>query len=232
MKKSNLYLALFFAIILVFSCSKNDNGSNKVSGTIEYTTTGNHEFQIDAKNITATITIIAAGGGGGGGVGSSGLSNSTGGGGGGGAGEAKTWENISLESNTLYTAVVGTNGLGGTINNNGTHGSKSSLKLGATSLYETSAGNGGRSNTIGENVGGNGGAGFPAGEKGGDGEFLDITWSGPAGEGGAGGNNGTNYGTGGAGGIGTAFNNATPIAGTNGLNGKDGYIKIEWAGEE
>ncbi len=233
MKQSILKLTALFAIFALMNCSKDDNGSDTISGSLEYEVAGTHQFEIAADNITATITIIGAGGGGGGGIEHQGfLTNSTGGGGGGGAGEKIVLENISFNRDLIYSVNIGGPGLGGTINNDGTNGQNTTITEGLSTLYSASAGNRGRSNTIGEIVGGTGGLGFPAGAKGGDGDFLDISWTAPAGEGGVGGNNGSGYGTGGTGGRGTAYQLTETLSPSNGLNGGSGYVLIEWRGKE
>lgn len=230
MKKIIFKLISISVILLILSCS--DDDLKEVSGTLEFTTEGSDTFMINASDISATITIVGAGGGGGGGVIYNGMDVfSTGGGGGGGAGDVKIIGNVSLQKNVTYTIVVGAGGNGGNPGNIGLKGAVTTISLEMVELYTAASGTGGFSNTIGINLGGNGGAGFPAGSKGGDGEILDVDWDGNAGAGGQGGDNLSNYGIGGDGGKGADVDNKIASSdATTGLSGGNGYIKIEWTG--
>jgi hypothetical protein len=198
------------------------------SGTIEFMDEGTHTFSIDKPNITAKITMVGGGGGGGGGIEFT-NTNSTGGGGGGGAGQLLTHSDVAINQNAEYTVIIGGGGSGGTVNNLGLNGTKTEFKIGAIPIYEALPGSGGRSNTIGESVGGAGGDGYPAGAKGSDGQILDMTGHGFPGQGGQGGDNLSGYGNGGQGGNGALINNSTVTTSAKpGGNGGTGYFKIEW----
>ena len=231
MKNYVLSVLSIIAILLSVSCSKEEiNDQEIVSGSFEFTESGLHDFEIDARNITATITIIGAGGGGGGGsLFSSGLS-STGGGGGGGAGEVIEMFDVSLDSNLIYHVVVGTGGAGGTINNNGSDGLSSKISLSEEVVFLAIQGEGGHSNGLDVTDGGNGGFGFPNGNNGTSGNTLDLFFNGDGGLGGEGGDNLSLFGTGGKGGDSSDIDLSRPINEQPGENGTDGYVLIEWVG--
>ncbi|PCI33233.1 MAG: hypothetical protein COB60_08065 [Flavobacteriaceae bacterium] len=226
----NIITKLFslLIILIVVGCSNDDQ--KEISGTFEFSEIGIHNFKINASNIKATITIVGAGGGGGGGVGFNAGNSSTGGGGGGGAGEVKLLIDIDLQENVNYTVNIGEGGNGGNVNGNGLDGQLSEISLEQITLFMAIHGNGGKSNTINENVGGTGGIGFPQGSAGGNGELLDVNWNGIAGTGGIGGDNFSTFGIGGNGGIGTEVNNLVPTSAQPGIKGGNGYVKIEWSG--
>jgi hypothetical protein len=222
-------MAVLLLIVLFSGCSKDE--AEEVSGTIEFSNAGSHEFEIDAANIKATITIVGAGGGGGGGVDYNAGGHSTGGGGGGGAGAVQVYENVDLQRNVQYNVSVGQGGAGGQRGNPGGNGLLSSISLEQVVLYTSAAGSGGKSNAVNDKAGGDGGAGFPAGSVGGNGEELDAEWSAPAGTGGEGGDNLSTFGLGGIGGRGTKVDFLAPLNAQPGLNGANGYVKIDWTGE-
>ncbi len=234
MKNFVFSLLTLSLISFMISCSGDDpdviiDDTQPKSGVFEFDQAGSFEFKVEGENVTATITLVGAGGGGAGGVGFNNGAKSTGGGGGGGAGEVKLVGDVSLQSNVTYIAEVGEGGFGGSKNNNGVNGKGSAIVLAQVQWHTAEAGSGGKSNTIGDNLGGSGGIGFPKGGRGGDGDFLDVNWDGPAGSGGPGGNNQSGYGFGGQGGDGTEIkNNAIASDAGSGLEGGDGYVKIEW----
>lgn len=231
MKHSLIIFIFTFSSVLITSCKKESDKT--ISGTLEYNTNGNYEFVIDAKNITATITLIAGGGGGGGGVdynGNVGSPRSTGGGGGGGAGESLEFKNISLQTDSTYSVVVGHGGLYGTKGFPGLKGKHSTLSLTGNILYQSKGGSGGSSNSINQLTGGQGGFGYPNGEGGTAGSLTENNKADP-GLGGTGGDNGSGYGKGGTGGFGTGIiNTNNPVEAQDGIRGNNGYIRIEWTG--
>jgi hypothetical protein len=229
MKHKIYYFGILLGVFYLTSCSK-DKAPEKVSGVLEFAAAGNHTFKIEAKDIQATIMLVGAGGGGGGGVVYN-SGSSTGGGGGAGAGEVKVFGNVNLQENVQYTVLVGAGGEGGNASLSGKNGQKSEISLLQIPLYTALPGKGGLSNSPNSTPGGNGGEGFPSGNKGGSGEILDATWSGKAGVGGTGGDNLSSKGKGGNGGNGCAISNneieSSPQAGMSGANG---YVRIEWVG--
>lgn len=229
MKTKVVTLFSLLLVVVLFGCSKDDE-PKEVSGSFEFSEAGLHNFKIEASNIKATIILIGSGGGGGGGVGYTQGGFSTGGGGGGGAGELKLLMNVALQENVTYTVKIGEGGNGGNVNNMGAKGQPSEILLEQISLYSALPGNGGRSNSINNNVGGSGGEGFPTGSAGGNGAVLDVNWSGPAGAGGAGGDNSSTFGLGGNGGKGTEVQNLVPANAMPGNKGVNGYVKIDWTG--
>jgi hypothetical protein len=231
MKPKQILILLFIASAFNFSCSK--DGDETISGILEYNMNGDYQFTLDAKNITANITIIAGGGGGGGGVDYDKnviTPQSTGGGGGGGAGEVISLTNVSLTTDSTYIVVVGHGGQGGTKGFPGLKGKNSTISIGGTVQYEANAGSGGASNSINQFNGGGGGTGFPNGDGGSKGVINNNGLADP-GNGGAGGNNGTAFGAGGDGGDGTRLvATNVPQEAESGVAGLNGYIRIEWTG--
>ncbi len=73
----------FIAIILAISCSTKEE-LKEISGTYEFKDVGKHAFVINAEHIEATIRIIGANN-----------------------GETIVAENVTLERNAEYTAIIG-----------------------------------------------------------------------------------------------------------------------------
>lgn len=74
---------LGFTSLILFSCSVNDD-LKEISGTYEFNQVGKHTFVINAENIVANIKLVGANG-----------------------GEVIVLDNISLNRNAEYTAIVG-----------------------------------------------------------------------------------------------------------------------------
>jgi hypothetical protein len=214
LKINMIYFLLVFSFV---ACS--DDDVKVIGGTLEYDASGEYIFSIDAKNITAKITIIGAGGGGAGGA-SDNSGSSLPGGGGGGAGEVVILNNVDLLKNVNYVAFIGIKGIGGTKNSSGSNGQKSSIKLENNILFSAIAGKAGGIDSQ-SSTGGIGGKGFPEGGKG-----QDSQGNGTGGNGGVAGDNQSGYGQGGTGGQGEGNSNQA----SNGTDGQSGYIKIEWTG--
>lgn len=233
--KTSVYSLFLATLIILGACSGKDDEPEMDSafGTLTFDTTGTYTFSLDVQDLTATITIIGGGGGGGGGVHhNNSVSNSTGGGGGGGAGEVIQLQNVSLETGVEYTVVVGSGGKGGIVGFGGVKGTTSSFGKGAIIQNSASGGTGGLSNTTESMTGGKGGAGFPNGSDGGDGEVSGgITPEALPGTGGAGGVNTSLFGAGGGGGKGAEVKNGIALDAESGTDGKHGYVQIEWKGK-
>ncbi|PCE66302.1 hypothetical protein B7P33_03105 [Sediminicola luteus] len=226
--KKRLYLLCPFLIF--YACSNSDDSPETISGTLEYTTIGNHQFTLEAQQITATITLIGGGGGGGGGAPYESGVNATSGGGGGGAGQLLIMESVALKDQTVYTVFVPPGGNGGNVGFPGGDGLAASVSEGNTVLLEGLSGKPGQPGPKDAMEASSGGAGYPNGENGGGGSTLDANGNATAGVSGLGGNNGTAYGYGGNGGIGTGFNNNQASPTMPGTQGGPGYVKIEWTG--
>lgn len=87
MKKIVLIGVLFLCTLSFFSCSTND--VKEISGTILFTDFGDHEFNINADNIQATVTIV-------------GPNN----------GETQVFENVRLYRSSNYYAKIGVESIG------------------------------------------------------------------------------------------------------------------------
>ena len=234
MKTLRTVALIGFVLLLsgLSACKDDDTPSvpQEVSGVIELTDPGSHQIMIDADEVKASVLIVGAGGGGGGGVVYENVTNSTGGGGGGGAGESIFIASSDLKGGVTYTINIAAGGQGGVPGNDGQKPGLTTIDLGQVALHAAKAGNGGRSNSKGESVGGAAGSGFPGGAKGTDGEMSDNSWSADAGKGGLGGDNQSGQGSGGTGGNGASLKNKVPTDATNGGKGGNGYVKIEWTG--
>lgn len=233
--KNSIFILLLASAPLLFNACSDDgtgsDGSINVTKTLIVDEVGDRPFVITAEGITADITIVSGGGGGAGGVDYNGGGlNSTGGGGGGGASEVLKLLGVTLETGGSYIAHVGDGGKGGGPGKAGEDGDESYIELNGEKVYFATVGSGGKSNAIESKVGGDGGAGDPSGEKGGDGEDIQSNKTAAAGAGGAGGDNESGYGAGGAGGIGTGIQSNNPILAKPGSKGSQGYIKIVWSG--
>jgi hypothetical protein len=73
----------FLVVLLMLSCS-NKEDLREISGTYEFNVAGKHTFVINANHIKANIRITGANG-----------------------GETKLLENISLDKNVEYSALIG-----------------------------------------------------------------------------------------------------------------------------
>ena len=87
MKKIVLMGVLLFSALSFFSCSTND--VKEISGTLLFTDFGDHEFNINADNIEATVTIV-------------GPNN----------GETQVFENVKLYRTSNYYAKIGVESIG------------------------------------------------------------------------------------------------------------------------
>lgn len=189
----------------------------------EYRSPGSYTFIVPNDKTTMRVTLVGGSGGGGGGRDAG---DYAGGGGGGGAAGSSVVTYTGLVAGTSYTAVVGSKGLGGGVNANGTNGQNSQIN----GLIGVAAGLAGL--TPGTDTGvGSGGAGGNGGGAGVNGEPRYTTGSGftlvrHGGVGGSGGSvtAGTTGGNGGKGrGVSTPDAAAQP-----GSNGQDGYVLIEF----
>lgn len=233
--KLKILLIITSFVFLLSNCKDNAEDPPKVkvqvTDSLVFSAAGTFTMNIDASDISATITIIGAGGGGAGGVKLNSGTNSTGGGGGGGAGEIKEFENELLVQNESYAIQVGAAGSGGAVGGNGLKGTNTNISLGGNILYAVKSGNGGASNNANSQIGGVGGIGTPSGTKGLNGESMDaFTLDAKAGGRGTGGDNQSGFGRGGNGGRGTGIENTLPIDAESGLAGQSGYVKIVWTG--
>lgn len=82
MEKVKIFITLIFSI-LVLSCSTKEE-LKEISGTFEFKDIGKHSFVINADHIDATIKIVGAN-----------------------HGETIMVDNISLDRNVEYTAIIG-----------------------------------------------------------------------------------------------------------------------------
>lgn len=226
------FVLLMLTAFAFTSCKKDKR--KEVTGTFEFTNSGQSNFTITdgLEDVEATITVIGSGGGGAGGVDYQGLmtDHSTGGGGGGGAGEKKT-VTIGMEPGVEYIVVINPGGNGGFPGQDGNNGDGAGIMKNGTVVVETAGGKGGKSKPNNTQEGGAGGEGHPAGAKGGNGAVLSSgTASGGAG--GAGGDNTGGYGRGGNGGTGTGANSGVRVNPLQGNSGQTGYVKVEWTGRE
>ena len=87
MKKIVLMGVLFFCTLSFNSCSTND--VKEISGTLLFSDFGDHEFNINADNIEATVTIV-------------GPNN----------GETRVFENVKLYRTSNYYAKIGVESIG------------------------------------------------------------------------------------------------------------------------
>lgn len=83
MKKVTHVLVVFLLIFSAFSCSNREE-LKEISGSFEFKDAGKHPFVINADHIEATIKLIGANG-----------------------GETLILNNVKLDRNARYTAVVG-----------------------------------------------------------------------------------------------------------------------------
>ncbi|RUA07223.1 MAG: hypothetical protein DSY82_08515 [Flavobacteriia bacterium] len=100
------------ALFLILSCSKKDN-LREISGTYEFNVAGKHSFVINANHIKATIRIVGANG-----------------------GETIIMEDIPLDKNVEYTAMIG-----GYKNKKVFNNLKTELLNNLVTEYEVDAGN-------------------------------------------------------------------------------------------
>ena len=228
-----LAIVLLMLSAFAFTSCKKDKRED-VSGTYEFTNTGFSNFTIEAglEDVEATLTVVGSGGGGGGGVDYQGLitDHSTGGGGGGGAGEKKV-VTMGLDAGVQYLVVINAGGNGGSPGLNGNNGDGSGVMKDGAVILEALGGGGGKSQPDNTKGGGAGGAGYPAGQKGGDGASL-IAGTAAAGAGGTSGDNASGHGKGGKGGKGTAADSGAKVPPTAGEKGQSGYVKVEWKGKK
>jgi hypothetical protein len=87
MKKIVLIGAMFLSALSFHSCTSND--VKEISGTLLFTDFGDHEFNINADNIEATVTIM-------------GPNN----------GEMRVFENVKLYRSSNYYAKIGVESIG------------------------------------------------------------------------------------------------------------------------
>ena len=223
-------------------------------GIARFTSSGT--FTVPTGVTTIYVSGCAGGGGGGAGAGNNNGQSSLvggGGGGGGGAGQSVLKQSFSVTSGATITVTIGaagTAGAGGVVGAGGAGGAGGNTTLtGGASLTLTggTGGSGGAavvSNAIGQGGGGgSGGAGFPNGSAGGDGNYAGLGGAGassPFGGGGGSGRAATNtsayqvgsaaggYGAGGGGG-GAGYGQAsTAVTGGAGAVGTAGLIVFEW----
>lgn len=229
MEVKQMFKPAFVLMFLLFACESDP--IEVVVGSEQFSTAGEFEFEITAKNVIASLVLVGGGGGGAGGVIYDSGNTSTGGGGGGGAGELKEFAEIHLQSNVTYTVVVGAGGDGGTEGSAGANGIMTMLKLNDVILFSAQAGSGGNSNSDNNILGGDPGFGFPAGQTGGGGEVINANGNAMSGRGGNGASNGTAFGLGGKGGDGVGLVNFASNSATLGNSGSNGYFRIEWRGD-
>lgn len=218
---------------------------NNLSGyTNSFTFYGNGTFQFTPQSFSTTIHVIIVGGGGGGGGGDGG--NSSGGGGGGGGGITTLLYTINSSTTTIFDIIVGTGGIGGSLNSNGSIGNPSSVTVNSIT-YTSYGGNGGlytgTCGTGGSYTGTTGGSGGSGGTGG-----TGSTSTGSTGLtssyistfgyfGGGGGGGGTTGGSGALGGGGNGGTNSNGISGhscngggggggSNGFSGGNGSTGV------
>ncbi|MBT8327873.1 MAG: hypothetical protein KJP21_09125 [Bacteroidia bacterium] len=235
--KFKVFLIVVITSIFLTDCKEKEDPAPEVIIKIQVTDSfvfaksGDFSFEIDASDITATISVVGAGGGGGGGIIGTKKTNSTGGGGGAGSGEVKLFEDIVLTQGATYSVKVGAAGNGGNTGSHGGDGLSSNISLNSDVLFSANGGKGGRSDDVNVVNGAVGGEGFVNGKTGGNGEFLGtFSFNGRAGRGGIGGVNTSNLGNGGDGGIGTAIVNLTLVDPEEGVKGNNGFVKVVWTG--